>query len=499
MVLSQFHKFVVLALVVKVSYGTPRIPDTDPIFHDVFPQYFSFGVSTGAYHHEGAWNDDGKGLSIWDYWVHNNPYAVVDGSNGDIASDAYHHIEEDVKILDHLNVRHYKFSLSWSRILPNGTGDINREGIKHYQKLLKLLNKKHIEPIVCLYNSDLPQALEDQGGFLNDNFPLWFLEYANVAFDNFGPNVKYWLTFSSPTEICSLGYGEGSIAPGVSNGPGVNDYICGHNLLKAHAEAYHLYDEVYRSSQDGKIAIDINSVWFEPASESQCDIDAAERRQQFQIGWFAHPIYVGDYPPLMIETIGQLSESQGFYDSRLPRFTRKEIQWIKDTHDFFALSYFKTMLVTDNEDQYYLSSPSYYSDTKADAVFYLGDDTWGIKKVILWVQKQYSNPSIFIVNNGYVSDDCTTEDYDRIEYIKKILIHIRSAMVNYGARVYGYTHYSIYDGFEWTLGYTVKLGLYAIDFNSPMRTRTPRISADYYQNLCRYGCIDYPCPPRYTV
>ncbi|CAH1102469.1 unnamed protein product [Psylliodes chrysocephalus] len=225
-------------------------------------------------------------------------------------------------------------------------------------------------------------------------------------------------------------------------------------------------------------------------------IVTATNFQKFKIGWFAHPIYIGDYPQVMIDRIGQLSEQQGLCESRLPTFTRKEIQWIKDTHDFYALCYFRTVAVAAASDESCLS-PSFSADSGAVITGpIVGDDTWGIKNIIIWVKNQYLNPSIFIINNGYTATNRTLEDYDRIEFIKNTLRNIRSAMINHDARVYGYTYHSYIDGFEWQFGYTLKFGLYDVVDNQA-KTRTARRSAEYYQHVCKYGCIDENCPPRH--
>ncbi|CAH1102471.1 unnamed protein product [Psylliodes chrysocephalus] len=474
----------------------PHQPEL-PQCNGIFPQYFSFGVSSGAYEHEGAWNVDGKGENIWDRWVHENPGVVIDGTNGDETADAYHHLDEDVEILNNLTVRHYSFTISWARLIPLGCGEVNKAAVRHYQRLLYLLKENRIEPIVNLYNGVLPQALEDQGGFLSDDFVSWYTEYAKIAFECFGSSVKYWVTFSDPTTQCHEGYGVGTFPPGISNNPGINEYICGHNTLKAHASVYHLYDDSYRQIQKGKISIKLLGRWNEPATDCQTDIEAAERRMQFEVGWFAHPIYIGDYPQVMIDRIGELSELQGLCESRLPVFTRKEIEWIKDTHDFFGLIYFSSFTLRAIEDDSCIS-PSYDSDSGSEIIGRVeGDDTYGIRKMIVWTKNQYHNPSIFLLGNGYVSGDRTLEDNDRIEYIKNILIHIRAAQTNDDARVYGYTYGNFIDGFIRTYGHTFKLGLYDVEFDCPTKPRTARKSVEYFQHVCKYGCIDNPCPPRH--
>ncbi|XP_057650915.1 myrosinase 1-like [Diorhabda carinulata] len=464
---------------------------------EVFPKGFSFGVASGSYHIEGAWTQDYKSESIWDRWLHTYPGLVVDGSNGDTSADAYNHIKEDVEILNNLTARHSKFSIPWSGVMFDGCGAINQARIDQYKRLIKLMKLNQIEPIVTLYDGDLPQALQDQGGFLSPSFKDWFTNYANVLFECLGDDVKYWITFNDPTRICKDGYGDGTFAPGIRDGPGNNEYICGHNLLLAHASVYHLYDDYYRNSQKGKISIALESDWYHPTSSCETDEYASETKLQFQIGWWAHPIYIGDYPPRMIERV------RGYYDGyypssfRLPLFTQPEIDYIRNTHDFFALNYDSAYYVTLAGEGYF-RSPCYEFDigvqtTTCDAELV----TTGIRYLIRWIQKNYYNPSIFITGHGYgtYSRDCN--DDDRINWIKATLRNVRAAMMEDDARVYGYSYYSYIDGFEWLAGYTIKYGLYDVEFNSPLRTRTARKSAAYFQHLATTGCINEQCPINY--
>uniref|UniRef100_A0A6P7GYQ3 Myrosinase 1-like n=1 Tax=Diabrotica virgifera virgifera TaxID=50390 RepID=A0A6P7GYQ3_DIAVI len=482
--------------------SVPAVPPP-PESCDVFPKGFSFGVSSGAYHIEGAWDQDCKSENIWDRWLHTCPSVVIDGSNGDISADAYNHIKGDIELLNNLTVRHYVFSISWSRVIYDGCGEVNPYGIEHYRTLIKLLKLNHIEPIVVLYNGDLPQALQDQGGFLCPSFVEWYTEYARVCFECFGDDVKYWITFHKPTVVCKDGYGQGTYPPGINDGPGNYEYICGHNLLKAHAAAYHLYDDYYRPCQNGKISITLSSDWYEPQSCCDTDLCASETKLQFQIGWFAHPIYLGDYPEVMIERIRLTCDYNGYYNARLPVFSHAEIEYIKGTHDFFALAYESAFYVTPACDNYW-GNICYESDVGVQLISCEGDlVTAGIRSLLGWISRNYYNPSVFITGNGYATCSRDCYDCDRIEHIKAILRSVRLSMIEDYTRVYGYTYYSYIDGFEWSLidgrlaGYTRKYGLYDVEFDCPQKTRTARSSVAYYQHLASTGCIDNPCPIPY--
>lgn len=248
-----------------------------------FPENFLFGTATAAYQIEGGWSDDGKGENIWDHLTHTYPDKIIDYENGDISCDSYHKYLEDVELLKNLNVTHYRFSLSWSRILPTGfINKINQAGVDYYKNLITALKTNGIEPFVTLYHWDLPQPLQDIGGWPNPLLADYFANYARLAFTLFGDQVKNWMTFNEPLQVCQGGYA-GIAAPAVVS-DGIGDYLCAHTLLKAHARAYHIYDKEFRASQNGRVSIVIDTSWIEPASDSKQDKKAAERVLQFQYG-----------------------------------------------------------------------------------------------------------------------------------------------------------------------------------------------------------------------
>jgi beta-glucosidase/6-phospho-beta-glucosidase/beta-galactosidase len=217
-----------------------------------FPANFKFGAATASYQIEGAWNEDGKSENIWDHICHENPTFVVNQDTGDIACDSYHKYKEDVAILKDLGVDFYRFSISWSRIIPEGVADspVNQLGINYYKNLIQELLDNGIEPMVTMYHWDLPEALQDLGGWLNPELVDHFAYYAKTLYEELGDSVEHWLTFNEPKQTCLGGYGDGNMAPGY-NFTGLEDYQCTHILLKAHAKAYHIYDEEFRAEQQG--------------------------------------------------------------------------------------------------------------------------------------------------------------------------------------------------------------------------------------------------------
>ncbi|CAG9836032.1 unnamed protein product [Diabrotica balteata] len=245
-----------------------------------FPDGFSFGAATSAYQIEGAWNEDGKGEGNWDRVAHTIPNFIYHNDSGDVTCDSYHQWEEDIRILKELKVTHYRFSISWPRLLPLGLNlEVNQAGVDYYKNLIKALKAANIEPYVTLFHWDLPQFLEELGGWPNPEIVSWYSEYAKLCFELFGDDVKHWMTFNEPKQTCTNGYGTGVYAPSTKS-PGIGEYMCIHNVLRAHAAAYHIYDKEFRFKQNGKVGIVIDSAWWEPYNATT-DSDASERLLQF--------------------------------------------------------------------------------------------------------------------------------------------------------------------------------------------------------------------------
>ncbi|XP_023289585.1 myrosinase 1-like, partial [Orussus abietinus] len=386
----------------------------------------------------------------------------------------------------------YRFSLSWSRILPTGFANkISQDGIAYYHKLIDALLAKGIEPLITIYHWDHPQILEDLGGWTNELMVDWFGDYARVVFHEFGPKVKLFATLNEPDSVCISGYAEGAQAPGkVLNG--IGDYLCMHNMLKAHAKAYHIYDKEFRSLQNGDVGIVINVGGFYPKTEE--DRDAAEIAHQFKNGWQLSPIFSeqGDYPKLMKEILANKSEEGGFTKSRLPVFSQEWIDSIRGSADFLGMNYYTAHLVefgTTGPD------PSYYRDQGVTESF---DPSWkptasnwlyqvpqSLGDSLIRISRDYKNPLIYITENG-MSDLGDTNDPDRIQffhdYIKSMLLAINDHHVN----VKRYYLWSILDNFEWERGYSERFGIVHVDFEDPNRKRTWKKSAYWWQQVTRH-------------
>lgn len=482
-------EFVLLVQLACLSTGQRR-----------FPSDFKWGVGSSSYQIEGGWNEGGKGESIWDFLTHRFPEKMPDRSNGDISADSYHNWRHDVEMVRELGVSIYRFSLSWPRILPTGFPDrINKAGIRYYNHLIDELLRYNITPMVTLYHWELPQRLQEMGGFTNAEIIHHFQDYARVCFENFGNRVKIWTTFNEPWHVCEQAYGQDYMAPAYDF-PGIPSYLCGHNLLKAHAEVVHMYREHFQPKHRGQIGITLDTSWPEPASSSEEDKMASEQAMQFYVGWFGHPIYKGDYPQVMNDRVGALSKQQGFTKSRLPRFTPAEIDRIRNTSDFFGINSYTSNLVTKNDrnDAGY-PIPSFMHDMN---VIERQDPSWpesgsewlrvfpkGMYKLLMWIKKEYNNPPTIVTENG-VSDRGGTNDTARIKYYYSYLDSVLDA-IEEGCNVQGYVAWSLMDSFEWRAGYTEKFGLYHVDFNDPNRKRTPKASAKAYARITKTNTIDW--------
>ncbi|CAG9770978.1 unnamed protein product [Ceutorhynchus assimilis] len=464
-----------------------------------FPPSFKFGVSTSAYQIEGAWNQGGRTPSVWDNFIHENPEKIANNDTGDVACDSYNKYEQDVDLLKSMGAQFYRLSISWTRILPYGTAQkINQEGVDYYVNLLKLLKENNIEPIVTLYHWDLPMPLQEMGGWTNPDIIKYFGDYARICYKEFGQYVKYWVTLNEPQTTCFYAYSDNP--PHVHFAPAYSldaegTYLCAYTHVKAHALAYHIYDKEFREHQQGKISLSLLARWFEPKPNDPNGELAQELGMQFQLGLFAHPIYNGNWPQLIIDRVANRSSMQGLPQSRLPAFTKTEIDYINGTYDWFGLNYYITAMV---ELQYqeddlpgnasYIVDQGFnsYTDSswKANKCnSKMVQTPWGFKNLLKWVHDHYNQPEIIVTENGWCNHESSLNDTDRIEYVGLHLSAILDAIYDEGVNVTGYTQWSLLDNFEWLTGYSAKFGIVSVDFNDENRTRTPRDSFYWYRDV----------------
>ncbi len=451
-----------------------------------FPEDFIWGSATSSYQIEGGATQDGRAWSIWDAHAH-IPGRTANNEHGDVACDHYNRYKEDVQLMADLGLKAYRFSISWSRVQPDGQGEVNQKGIQFYSDLIDELLKHDITPWITLYHWDLPLALHtEKDGWLNPAIADYFATYAGICFEHFGDRVKHWITLNEPWVVSILGYGEGVFAPGRKSKS--EPYQVAHQLLRSHGKAVQLYRKKYQPTQKGQIGITNNCDWREPLTDSQQDQDAAQRSLEFFLGWFADPIYFGDYPKVMRDRVGD----------RLPKFTDEDREMIMGSSDFFGLNHYTTLYASDVdpnedvsaevygnggifEDQYVklTADPEWKFTTMNWAII-----PWGCRKLIEWISDRYNNPPIYITENGCALDDTLengeVKDTVRKEFIEGYLAACKKGMDN-GVNFKGYFVWSFMDNFEWALGYSKRFGIHYMDYDT--LERTPKNSALWYKEV----------------
>jgi len=459
--------------------------DDNDFLYDVFPSNFKWGFATASYQIEGAWDEDGKGLSIWDEYSHRTPSPIDDGSDGDIACDSYHKIDADVEVLKNMGASVYRFSLSWARIFPDGTGRVNAKGVEYYNKLIDRLLENGIEPMITLYHWDLPYALQygTVEGWPDSRIIPAFVEFADLCFKEFGNRVKKWITFNEPWVVCYQGYEFGSKAPGIKNS--TLSYQCVHNIIRSHGKAYRIYESKYKKEQNGLVGITLDSSWQEPKNPNDPkDVAAAERALQFKHGWFAGPLTWGKYPDVMRQYVDAASAKEGLASSRLPQFTEEEVAEIMNTMDFIGLNHYTTELIEHQERSEYGwdgdqdMAKSFDPSWPETSASWLRVVPWGFRKMLHWIGRTYGNPEIYVTENGFADYNSSgVNDTDRADYYRNYINEMLKAIKIDDVRVTVYTAWSLMDNFEWARGYTQRFGTHYVDFKDPQLPRTPKESA----------------------
>ncbi|XP_048594756.1 beta-glucosidase 3 isoform X1 [Brassica napus] len=481
-VLSLISIFLVLALSGRCS---------DVYSRNDFPKGFSFGSATSAYQWEGAAGEDGKQPSVWDTFLHSRNL-----DNGDIACDGYHKYKEDVQLMVETGLEAFRFSISWSRLIPNGRGPVNPKGLQFYKNFIRELVTYGIEPHVTLFHYDHPQYLEDEyGGWINSRIIQDFTAYADVCFREFGNHVKFWTTINEANIFTIGGYNDGVTPPGrCSSSPGRNcssgnssteQYIVGHNLLLAHASASRLYKQKYKDMQGGCVGFSIYTIGFTPSTSSKDDEIAVQRAKDFFFGWMLGPLIFGDYPDEMKRTVG----------SRLPVFSLEESEQVKGSSDFIGIIHYLAASVTSIKFKPSLSGhPDFYSDIGA-SMTYLGNfsafeyavSPWAMEGVLEYLKQSYGNPPVYILENGRpLKQDLQLqqEDIPRIDYLHAYIGAVLKSIRN-GSDTRGYFVWSFMDLYELLRGYEFSFGLYSVNFSDPYRNRSPKLSAYWYTSFLK--------------
>ncbi len=441
------------------------------MFNIQFPQNFAWGAATAAYQIEGAWNEDGKGESIWDRFSH-SPYRVLNGDTGDVTCDHYHRMPEDVAMMKDLGLKSYRFSISWPRVLPQGRGEINPKGLDFYDRLVDNLLAAGITPNATLNHWDFPQALQEQGGWPNRDSADWFVDYARIMFDKLGDRVPMWATHNEPWVVSFIGHAFGDFAPGIADFS--KAFQTAHHLLLAHGKTVQLFRE---GGYKGDIGIVLDLQHRQPASNSEADVAASQRVYEISNGIFLDPLFKGHYPKMLWEWIGP----------HAPRTEPGDMELISQPIDFLGVNYYMTLAV---EFQHRGGLLKVGMDFVSAANWGKTDMGWGInppglKATLLNLKDNYGNPKVYITENGCAVDDTVDEtgavvDTARINYIRAHLAAVHEA-IQAGANINGYYVWSLMDNFEWAHGLSKRFGIVRVDYDT--LKRTPKKSALWYKEV----------------
>lgn len=437
-----------------------------------FPEGFVWGASTSAYQIEGAAKEDGRGESIWDRFAH-APGKIVNGDTGDVAIDHYHRYPEDVKLMAELGLKGYHLTFSWTRILPEGKGKVNERGLAFYDRLIDELLAADIDPMGVLYHWDLPQALEESGGWLNRDVAEHFANYADVVSRRLGDRVKIWSTFNEPFCIAYLGYFTGEHAPGTKDETYKMTNQALHHVFLAHGKAVPI---LRQNSPQSKQGIILNLYPIYPASDSEADQAAANRHDRYFNGMFARPVFKGEYPQDMLELFG----------ANGPQIAAGDMETIAAPLDYVGLNYYSRAVIAADPNS---RDPLKARTVRVEDAEYTDMD-WeiypdGLYDLLVSVNDEYKPKAIYITENGCAMPDRldATErvrDADRIKYLAAHLRALHRA-IGEGLPIKGYFIWSILDNFEWAMGYTKRFGLVYVDYAT--QRRIPKDSYTFYQDV----------------
>jgi beta-glucosidase len=465
-----------------------------------FPPDFLWGTATAAYQIEGAWNEDGKGESIWDRFTH-TPGKIRGAATGDITCDDYHRFREDIGIVKQLNCKSYRFSISWPRIQPSGTGNANQNGIDHYSRLLDVLLEAGIRPFCTMYHWDLPQALEDRGGWPNRDLSNFYADYATILGKHFGDRITVWAPFNMPWTFAYLGYGVGAFPPGKS------DYTlflkAAHTISLAQSQALRALKAVSSKATVGS-AYGMAPAY--PKTNGEADVAATARYHAMNNVFFLHAAMTGEYPKAFV---GPVPYQEMGYRPGDEKIMKAPLDWI-------GFHYYTRRVVSavnavagtggaqfgteteldsgagsrDNYTQFHAEMPTEGPLTDAGLEVYPP----GIYDLVTQISKEYNYPMIEITESGcsyldapYAKDSGRVPDLRRIQFFRSYLKELSRA-IDDGAKVRSYHAWTLLDNFEWADGFSQRYGLTYVDFRD--QKRTVKDSGLWYGRVAAAGRLD---------
>lgn len=436
----------------------------------LIPPDFLWGAATSAYQIEGSPLAEGAGPSIWHEFAH-TPGRTRNGDTGDLACDHYRRYQEDVALMGELGLNAYRFSISWSRVLPEGRGRVNAPGLAFYERLVDALLEQGIQPMLTLYHWDLPAALDHLGGWLNPDSAHWFADYARLLFRTLDDRVKLWVTLNEPWVVVDGGYLHGVLAPGQRNifaAP-----LASHNLLRAHAAAV----QVYRAAGRHQIGLVVNLEPKYPATESAEDFAATMRADAYWNRQYLDPVFLGAYPPELAEIFG----------AAWPAFPAADLDFIRQPLDFLGVNYYSRQLVQHDPGDWPLQAARIRQPRQTYTSLDWEVYPQGLTDILEWVARRYGPLPLYITENGAAFYDSPqteglVDDPLRQRYLRD---HLRAALEarRQGVDLRGYFAWSLLDNFEWAYGYTPRFGLTHVDYAT--QQRTIKASGRFYAEVIR--------------
>jgi len=453
----------------------------------VFPTDFLWGAATAAYQVEGAVAEDGRTPSIWDTFSH-TPGRVLQGDTGDVACDHYHRYREDADLMSRLGLSSYRFSVSWSRVQPGGRGPLNPAGVDFYRRLVDELGERDILPWLTLYHWDLPQELEDAGGWPVRDTAYRFAEFAGLMHEALGDRVQHWTTLNEPWCSAFLGYGSGDHAPG-RNEPAAS-VRAAHHLMLGHGLAT---QAIRAGTMPAQVGVTLNLYAVSPVSETEADADATRRVDGLANRIFLDPVLLGRYPDDVVEDLRPVTDMSHVRDG--------DLEVISTSLDMLGVNYYTRYVVCapempDGVDDRWRSAPSAFPGSEhvqfKDRGLPVTAMNWeidapGLLEVLRRVSREYTDLPIYLTENGAAFDDVPdsegrVEDAGRVDFFAQHLRACHQAITE-GVPLRGYFAWSLLDNFEWGFGYTKRFGITYVDY--PTQRRTPKASADWYAQVSR--------------
>lgn len=441
----------------------------------MFKKDFIWGTATSSYQIEGAAYEDGKGLNMWDTFC-KEPGRIFENHTGDQACDHYHLYKEDFKLMAELGIKHYRFSFSWARLIPDGIGAVNPKGIQFYSDLIDEMLKNGITPYATLFHWDYPYELYKRGGWMNPDSPKWFAEYTKVIAENFGDRIKMFFTINEPQIFIGKGYVEAEMTPGMKYS--LRDTLqMAHNVLLSHGHSVQILRSIV---PDCKVGFAPTGNFYHPETNSPEDIEAAKiatfditpENWHMSVAWWSDPIMLGKYPEKAVQEFGE----------NMPKIGPKDMELICQPLDFYGTNLYLSFQVKADDQKGYVIVEHEVGHSKTGIGWPVTPD--GLYYATKFVYERYQTP-IFISENGFSAHDCISldgkvHDPNRIDFLNRYLLALGKS-VQEGADIAAYFHWSFMDNFEWASGYGERFGLVYVDYKTMQRI--PKDSAYWYKDM----------------